>query len=593
MSANSSLVLSNLDFDTLKNTFKSYLKSQDRFKDYDFDGSNISVLLDILSAATFHNAFYLNQIGNEMFLDSAQLRDSVVSHAKELNYTPRSFKSAEAKVSIRIVSNDTSKRSIAIAKGTTFTSRLLNKNFTFSTNENIVLTDYTINSNNTITFVGDITLCEGYFVSDTLTFSTSSPQRFVISNKNVDISSLSVTVIEDGGANVIEYTRALSLFNLDSKSTIFFVQGCENDTYEIIFGDGVTGRSPKDNSAVVIEYRISNGQLPNGCNHFIADSTIDGESNITLTTNVVASGGAVSESTESIKYNAPRHFTTQERAVTAEDYENLLKINFPEINTVTAYGGEDLSPPQYGKVFVAVDLLGIDGLPESKKDEYYSFLKPRSPVSIDPVFVSPEYTYIQVVSNVKYDLNTSRLTQDDIKILVSTAITNYAQTNLNNFSRVFRYSKLVNSIDQSTPSIVSNDTFVRVIKVINPTLNTVSTFDVDMGIALDTTRAESLGGFTIQSTRFTYKGQAASFKDDGNGTINIVNAFNDQVITNIGYVNYSTGLLQFANFVTTSFEGAGIKIYATPANRDIQTRNNVILNIIEEDMILNITPVRV
>lgn len=595
MAANSSIILSNIDFDTHKNTLKQYLKSQDKFADYDFEGSNFNVLLDILSYNTFHNAFYLNMVGNEMFLDTAQLRDSVVSHAKELNYTPRSFTSAQANVTLTVVSNDPTKRSVAVPKGTTFTSRYTNKNYTFATGENIVISDYTINSNGTVTFTGEnIPLYEGFYVTDTFTFNASTiDQRFIITNKNVDISSVSVTVIEDVGATTHTYTRALSLFNIDSNSKIYFIQGCENDSYEIVFGDGITGRAPKDNSIIVVEYRICNGQLPNGCKSFIADSTIDGESRVTVTTNASAAGGSISETISSIKYNAPRHFTTQERAVTVEDYENLLKINFPEINTVSAYGGEDLDPPQFGKVFVAVDLSSIDGLPQSKKDEYYRFLKPRSPVSIDPVFVDPAYTYIALTTSVKYNVNTTRLTPDDIKTLVSSAIISYAQANLNNFNRVFRYSKVISAIDSAAPPIISNETSVKVVKVVTPDLNVLTTFDVDMDIPLDTTQAVSSGGYTITSTRFTYSGQKAIFQDNGRGVINIVNALNGEIITNVGSVDYTSGLLQFSNFRTSAFEGAGIKIYAVPASKDIQTINNVILNIIEEDVSINAVPVRV
>jgi len=582
-----------MDFDTHKNTLKQYLKSQDRFKDYDFEGSNINVLLDILSYNTYHNAFYLNMIGNEMFMDTAQIRDSVVSHAKELNYTPRSFKSAEALVNISILSNDTTKRSIAIPRGTTFTSPFTSKNYTFSTNENIVITDYTINSNNTVTFTGtDIPLYEGYYVTDTFTYTSDRSQRYLITNKNIDISSLVVTVIEDVGATVLPYSRVQSLFGLDSTSQVYFLQGCENEQYEVLLGDGVSGRQPKNNSIISIEYRISNGQLPNGCRVFNVDSTIDGETDISVFTTVAAQNGSVSENIESIKYNAPRHFTTQERAVTTEDYENLLKQNFPEINTISAYGGEDLDPPQFGKVFVAVDLVDVDGVPSAKKDEYYRFLKPRSPVSIDPVFVNPEYLYIGVTSSVKYNINTTKLTADDIKTLVSSAIIRYAQANLNDFNRVFRYSKAIQAIDNSQATIISNETTVRAIKVINPELGVNNTIDVKMQIALDTSLSVSGGGYTIQSSKFIFNNQRAQLQDNGAGIINVISSRNGQVITNIGTVNYENGLIQLTNFNVSQYDGAGIKIYAIPRNKDIQTINNVILNIIEEDIDLTIVPVR-
>jgi hypothetical protein len=588
MTANSSIILSNIDFDTHKNTLKQYLKSQTRFQDYDFEGSNMNVLLDIMSYNTFHNMFYLNMVGSEMFLDTAQIRDSVMSHAKELNYTPRSFKSAEANVNIIVTSSDLAKRSIAIPRGTTFTSRFNNRNFTFSIGDSVIVTDYTINSNNTISFLGsDITLYEGYFVNDSFTFTADPSQRFILTNKNCDISSVSVTIIEDVGATVLTYTRATSLFNIDQNSRVFFVQPCENDSYEIVFGDGVTGRAPKDNSVISVEYRISNGQLPNGCNTFKSDSTVDGESAIVITTNSAAAQGSVSESIEEIKYNAPRHFTTQERAVTTEDYENLLKLNFSEVNAVSAYGGEDLNPPQFGKVFVAVDLKEVDGIPEVKKDQYYRFLKPRSPVSIDPIFVNPEYTYIGLTATVKYNVNITKLSTEDVRTLVTAAITRYADTNLNNFNRVFRYSNVVEAIDNAQSAIVSNETFVKIIKIIVPQIGINNTIDVNFQTPLDTTQSVVKGGYSITSTRFIYKGERATLQDDGLGTVNIVSS-GGNVITNIGTVDYDTGLVQLSNFNIASFEGAGIKVKAEPRNRDISVINNNIINIVEDDIALTI-----
>lgn len=587
MAANSSISLTSLDFDTIKSTFKSYLRGQDRFKDYDFDGSNMAVLLDLLAYNTFHQGFYLNMVGNEMFMDSAVLRDSVVSHAKELNYVPRSFKSAEATINLTVSSTDQNKISVTIPKGFTFTSNFFNQLYTFSVAENITIQGFgTFN-------IQDLKIYEGVYLKDTYVYASNNKQRFLISNKTVDISSLSVTIYEDNGANIHTYTRASSLFNLDSSSMIYFIQGAENDSYEIMFGDGVTGRKPKENSVVVIEYRISNGELPNGCNSFIPDSTIDGEADISVVTVENATSGSISESIESIKFNAPRYFTTQERAVTTEDYETLLKINFPEVNAVTAFGGEDLDPPQYGKVFIAVDLVDVDGLPDIKKTEYFRFLRPRSPVTIEPVFVNPEYTYIAVNANVKYNVNVTRLSQDDIKTIVSSAMLNYAKTNLNNFNRTFRYSQLLRVIDTSQSAIISNETDIQIIKIIeNPALDTFLTFDVNFNIPLDVIYDPNLLAYSIQSSEFTYKGLRASLRDNGEGIINVVSASSAAVIDPVGTINYDTGLLQFSNFKIDNFLGVGIKVYAQPRFKDISTINNVILNIVEEDIVVSVESVR-
>jgi hypothetical protein len=533
-------------------------------------------------------------VGNEMFLDSAQLRDSVVSHAKELNYVPQSFHSAQANVNIIVASADLTKRSIVVPKGTTFTSRLLERNYTFTTGENIVLTDYTIDESQ-VSFTGrNITLYEGYYVNDTYNYTYNNTSKLNISNKNVDISSITVTVIEDSGAETLTYKRATSLFDITKDSRIFFVQGAEADTYEIVFGDGVTGRRPKNNSIISIEYRVSNGELPNGCNQFTADSTIQDEAAIDVTTNSAAAGGTVYETIESIKYNAPRHFNTQERAITTEDYENLLKINFPEVNTVTAYGGEDLDPPQFGKVFVSVDLKEVDALPDIKKVEYYRFLKPRSPVSIDPVFVDPEYTYLGINAKVNYNVNITSLAADDISTIVASSVLLYAQNNLNNFNRTFRYSKLIQAIDNAQVSIISNETDITIIKVVQPLIGRFLTFDINYNIPLSV--EQELGAtpsqYSVYSTFITYKGVKAFVRDNGDGVINVLSASSEAIMDAVGTINYENGLLQFSNFKIDNFFGTGLKFYAVPRNKDLSTINNVILNIVEEDIAITVVPVR-
>jgi len=529
-------------------------------------------------------------IGSEMFLDSAQLRDSVVSHAKELNYTPQSFKSAIASIAIVVKTSDLTKTSLLVTKGTTFTSNQFNRNFTFSAPENIVLTEYEI-ADGYKYFGGIFDIYEGYYVTDTFTYSYDNYDRMILSNKNVDISSITATVFEDGGANPILYKLSKSLFDLNSSSQVFFIQGAENDSYELIFGDGVNGRRPKNNSVIAIEYRISNGELPNGCTTFIPDSPISGETNITVSTISNAAGGSVSESIESIKYNAPRHFTTQERAVTTEDYQTLLKGQFPEVNTVYAYGGEDLDIPQYGKVFIAVDLKETDILPDSKKTEYYKFLKPRSPVSIDPVFVSPDYMYLGITSTVKYNVNVTGLSPSDIKTIVSSSILSYAINNLNTFNKTFRYSKLTQQIDNSQLSIISNETDVQLIKRIVPKLSTYDTFSVKFNTPLLIKNFGSLN-YSVYSSSFTYKGLSAFVRDDGNGILNIVSGLNGSVITNIGTIDYTTGTLNLINFILDAYSGTNFTFYGYPLNKDISVNNNVILNIISSDLSITAEAIR-
>lgn len=595
MAANSSITLTNLDFDSYKDSLKTYLRQQPTFLDYNFESSNFAVLLDILAYNTYQNAFYLNMIGNEMFLDTAILRDSVVSHAKELNYLPRSFRSAEATVGLTITTTDPDKKNITIAKGTPFTSRVGANTYTFTTNENIVLTSQTN------VFNGTITLYEGDLFTDSYVMDYSIPRNFVISNKTVDLSSLKVTIIEDNGATVRSYTRATSLFGLNSTSEIFFVQPYIGETYEVVFGDGIIGRRPLNNSVAVLEYRLSNGELPNGARVFRNATTIDGEANVAIRTITSATGGSVYESVDSIKYNAPRAFTTQERAVTAEDYENLLKINYPEINTVTAYGGEEADPPQFGRVFVSVDLKDVDGLPDIKRREYARFLRSRATVAMEPLFVNPEYTYLHVNSNVKYNINTTTLNPDDIRTLVISAMLRYSTTNLDKFAATFRYSRFVEAIDDADPSIVSNETEVEMVKYLTPRLNIDQKLTIKFNTKLkDITSPHPsehplTDYHTIHSSNFVYEGQVCNFEDDGDGVLRIVTATGTShrvVVNNIGSVDYETGQLNITNLRITSYFNDFLKVHAIPETLDIQTTKNTILNILEPDISINIEQIR-
>ena len=599
MAANSSIVLTQLDFDSFKSSLKSYLQEQDRFKDYDFDGSNMSVLLDILAYNTYNNTFYLNMISNEMFLDSARLRDSAVSHAKELNYLPRSFKSATAVIQLIITPPDgnSTKKSIVVPKGTTFVSRVDDFTYTFTTPENVVITNFSDGA-----FRSDaITIYEGNYLSETYAVNYNNPLIYRIGNKNVDVSSILVTVVEDNGGTIFNYARATSLFGFDSTSKVFFVQPAINDSYEIVFGDGVIGRKPKNGSVIIVEYRVSNGELPNGAFTFVNTSRIDGVSNISIKTITPAHDGAVAEDMNSIKYNAPRAFTTQERAITAEDYENLLKINFPEINAVTAYGGEDANPPQYGRIFVSVDLKGVDGLPKIKESEYKRFLKSRASVAMEPMFVSPDYTYLKVISNVKYNINKTGLNPEDIRTYVIATIQAYAQNNLNNFARTLRYSRLVNDIDNAEVSIISNETEVELIKYLTPALNVSQNLTVDFKspltaeIPLLSDEHPIVDVHGISSTPFTYNGiNNCVLEDDGDGKVRIVTPVgaNHKKIIDIGAVNYDTGLMSLNNFKITQFAGTSLKIYGIPRNKDIASSQNVILNIVESDININIEQIR-
>lgn len=598
MASNTSINLIGLDFDTLKTNLKTYLRNNTAFKDYNFEGSNMAVLVDLLAYNTYLNSFYTNMVASEMFLDSAQLRDSIISHAKELNYLPRSYTSARATINLAITPTS-SVSSVLIPKGTSFTSRIGSSTFSFITPENTVINtgvDGTYYANN-------VTVYEGSYVTDTFVYnSNQTNQRFVLSNPTIDISSIGVTVVEDSGSSLLTYTRALSLFGVQNTSKVFFIQPAENQQYEIVFGDDVFGRRPKNGSAIIVEYRISSGELPNGASIFVNDGAIDGHADVTVTTINSASSGAVAESIESVRFNAPRAVATQERAVTANDYKTLLQVQFPEIQAINVYGGEDQDPPQYGKVFISVDIENADGVPEASKAVYYDFIKTKTPLTITPVFIDPEFTYIEVDTFVRYNVNVTQKTPEEIRTLVQIAINNYDNLNLNDFESTLRYSQLCQAIDAADTSIVSNETKIKAIKILaTPTLkfNAATNYTIKYDLPLTReyyvtgTRFASVAEHTVESSSFIFGGKTCYIKDNA-GVLNIVTLVgeNFDVVKSIGSIDYTTGTIILVGFAPESALGGQIKFYAIPESKDIFCRKNVVLSIAEQDISIDVERVR-
>lgn len=593
--------LTGLDFADIKNNLKLYLKGQDRFKDYDFEGSNMSVILDILAYNTYMNNFYLNMVGTEMFLETAQQRDSVVLKAKELNYLPRSFRSAVANVDLIITSNNIAKSVLTIPKGTSFTGKSGSNSYSFVTDQNIVLTGNTVGANVVFT-ANAVSLYEGSYQTENYAVNYNlDPQKYTISNPRIDTTSLSVLIVENNGANVTPFNYSSTLLDLKSTSPVYFLQGAENNSYQIYFGDNNVGRKPLDGSVVVLDYRIPSGELPNGIKVFSPDSQIDGEKNISIVVNSPASGGVISESIGSIKYYAPLSFATQDRAITTSDYETLLRRNFPEINAISVYGGEELSPKQYGKVFISLALSGFSGLPDSKKAEYYDFISRRAGVTITPVFVNPDYLYIRVSTNVKYNLNISALSKNDISTFVVSSIQSYNVSNINDFKSDFLYSRLVSYIDNAEASIISNETDVEMFKKINPTLGLSSNITVKFDVPIDNTippipdNHPSYQIHALSSSQFIVNGKTVAMEDDGQGNVRLVtyNGGEHFSLYNIGSINYDTGVLSISNLTVTSYLGDSIRIYAKPRFKDFSSSTNAILSIPNDEIFTTIEAIRV
>lgn len=580
---NTSISVVSLDFVTLRNSLKTYLQSQDRFRDYDFEGSNIAVLLDLLAYNSFHNAFYLNMLASEMFLDSAIMRDSIISHSKELGYTPRSNLSSRANVNISITTSDGTK-GLVIPQYTSFTGRIGSNTYTFSTNTATIAI-----SNTNVIVAENVDIYEGFIHNDQFVKdSTNTAQKFILSNPDIDTSSLAVTVVEDGGSNSFSYQQTYSLFDLTSNSQIFFVQGAFSGKYELIFGDNVNGRSPKDGAVIIATYRISTGDFPNGISSFSADGSISDQSNVAITINESSSGGAFAESTESIRFNAPRHFTTQERCVTADDYEVLLLEEFPEILDVSAVGGETLDPPQFGKVSITVALDSITGLPESKKKQFYDFLAPRSPLSVTPIFNEADYLYVGVDSTVNYNFNATSVDPSYIETVVYNQLSSYNTAAINGFKKTLRYSQLVRVIDLADASIVSNSTDLKMIKRITPTLNLGKNYSFSFNQEL----AKNIDNI-ITSDVFVYQNQSVKLMDDGSGVINLVSTAG-AILFPLGTVNYTTGQVSLTN-LTVDLLPSGyeyLQVFAVSKSKDISSIQNVILRIDLNNANITVNPIR-
>lgn len=599
--ANTNLSLVGLDFEKVRDNLKEYLKrSESPFKDVDFEGSNIAHLIDVLSYNTYLNSFYLNMIASEMFLDTALLRDSVISHAKELNYVPRSYVSAQARVSFYITPSS-SLDTLPIPKGTTFTTKVGSNSYTFSTSE----TTYHVANSTGYINVSNLAIYEGTYTSDTFVYDYSNTQiRFVLSDNTIDTRSLTVAVYENNGANIYSYTRATTFLDKDATSQIYFLQAAENGQYELIFGDNIVGRRPSSGSVILAEYRTSSGALPNGSGNFTIDGPVSGQANISAITTVdVARGGGEAETLASIKYNAPRSYQNQDRAITPSDYENILIANFPEIQAVSAFGGEDADPPQFGRVFISTDIVGSDGTSVQDKNRFLEFVKTRCAIGIEPIFIDPEFLYLDIVCDIQYNTNVTNMLPDSIGSIVRTAILDYNTTYLENFKKTYRHSRLQELILASTPSVLGVDLHAYPNKRISPQLNTNYTKILYFGFALDkfyslATMSEDYIRSSVRavySSKFTYNNSTCTLQDDGNGNLAIYRIGNDGssiFIKNTGSVDYSAGIVRIVDLNVSDYTGGSIHVHVNPVNIDVSASRNTIIKISSSDIEINVTPVR-
>ena len=525
MSSNRKIKIDSLDFFGIKENLKDYLSGLDQFSDFNFEGSGMSVMLDILAYVTHYQGFYNNMVANEMFLDSAVKRTSVISHAKALGYTPSSYSTSTAVINITLNNSDPS--TTILNKRNKFTARKDNVTYTFTNPDS---TEFEVLSA-TQKIARDVEIVEGTWRSASfLVDNNVKNQRFIIPEKNVDMSRLTITIAKST-TNTEGYTDSWTKINditeLTSTTKVFFPQETEDGHYEILFGDGILGQKLSDGNIIVVDYLITNGTEANdiGNTDSISGRTFTsngGFADIEVTTS--SNGGDGKESLESVKYNAPRAYQSQDRNVTKDDYINFIKQNYTNAKDVFVWGGEDNDPPEYGKVFVSVKPTNSSVLNNSEKISLQNLLKEKNVVSIIPDVVDPNYIYLMITTNAVYDDNITSKSAEDIKALLIGSIINYNVTNLDKFDRNFRYSKFVKLLDDSDKSILGNETSVIIQKRIEPVVGEENTFTVNFENAIYHPHGGHSSVVTTSNFNFIKTNGTttlASIEDDGNGMLKI------------------------------------------------------------------------
>ena len=565
----------NLDFDQIKTSIKDYLRANSTFTDFDFEGSNFSVLIDTLAYNTYITAFNSNMIVNESFLDSATLRENVVSLARNVGYVPRSRSAAKATVSFNIASSSTSAQ-IILKAGLVCVGAVDNTSYTFSVPE-----DITRNNVNGSASFDNIEVYQGIYLTKEFVVDNSTNQRFILNNPNIDTSTIVVKV------GTREYKQVDNIFTVDSNSEIYLLQEIADEKYELLFGDGIIGKKIETGTTIKVSYITTDGADGNGPSLFSYSGTTTDSSDILVTPSGTvsvstvnrASGGSSIESIDSIKYFAPRVYSSQYRAVTARDYEAIIQKIYPNTESVSVVGGEELDPPQFGKVLLSIKPKNGISISDFTKTEILNDLKQYSVSGINQEIIDLKLLYVEVDSDVFY--NSSRVSNvQDLNARVVSALDKYSQSvDLNKFGGRFKYSKALQVIDNVDTSITSNITRVKMRRNINCVLNTFAQYEICFGNQFHKT----IGSYNIKSTGFRIAGEAdtvyfvdVSSEDSDIGILSVVKPTLDPntyeiVKKSIGTVDYIKGeiLVNTINIVSTSLDEGIIEIQAYPESNDV------------------------
>jgi len=581
----------NLDFSQIRTSIKDYLRANSTFSDFDFEGSNFSVLIDVLAYNTYLTAFNTNMVVNESFIDSATLRENVVSLAKNVGYVPLSRRAATANITFSLTDVNTNYNTATLKKGVVCTGNLDNTSYIFSIPE-----DITVGVSNGQASFENITIYEGTLLSKTFVVDNSQPnQKYILPNPYIDTSTIRVNVKETSESTTSrEYLPIENIIGVDKNSAVFLIQEISDEKYEVFFGDGVIGKKLENNNQVNITYITTNGKEGNGANDFDFSGTIvsDTGANISSAVGVIittesANNGDDIQSIESVRYYAPRLYSTQYRAVTASDYESLLPSIYPNIESVTAYGGEELSPPQFGKVFIAAKPKNSDYLSEQTKEFLISELKKYSVAGIQPNFVDINVLYVELISTVYYNSNFVGA-PNDLKTKISNSLQTYANsTDLNKFGGRFKYSKSVRLIDTASDSVTSNITQVR----IRRNIGTIVGEPTQYLVCFENRFYVDPSGYNIRSSGFFINGLSRKVyisdkpeSDLKTGRLYLFSVDGETESTeqqDIGTVDYITGEIDIDNInvSSTALPNNIIEIEATPYSNDVVAKKSIYLKL--------------
>jgi hypothetical protein len=593
------LNVTELDFADIKNNLKNFLKQQTEFNDYDFEGSGLNVLLDVLAYNTHYNALNAHYALNEAFLDSAQIRGNVVTRAKLLGYTPRSVLSPRATVNIVVTaSSGTIPTVLELTKGIKLNTVVSGEEFQFVVLNTQQATGVgaIVNSAAVTQFTfNNVTIVEGsprelkYRVDNDI-----ENQKFQLSDIDADSSTLRVRVQANEESTAFDvYTKFETLKGVDSTSKVYYLQENPSGYYEVYFGDGVTGFKPTNNNIVTLDYVTTKGKESNGANDFDMVDSIGGFTTISVALAAAAAGGAEEESMESIRFNAPLTFISQNRAVTADDYASIIKKEFSNIDSISTWGGEDNDPPDYGRVYICVKPLLAETLTTAEKTNITgAILKGKNVVSITPQIVDPNFTYLELDVSFKYNPNLTDRSSVDLQSVVRDTITDYNFNNLNKFDGVFRHSQLTRGIDNSDPAILNTTVRPRMFQNITPLNNASNSFSLSFSSpffqsGLSTAYLISSSAFLINNVEHFFGDEPVSGSSKRNVIVyKIVNEVNTTVIADAGEIDVTKGTIILNNFTPDAV--TPIKITVIPNSLDLGPKRDQLISI--DNTYVTITP---